>query len=36
MHHFMLQVGAMQDVGAAYERCLDAGVHKPPPAEGPA
>jgi 2,3-dihydroxybiphenyl 1,2-dioxygenase len=26
MHHFMLQVGDMGDVGRAYDRCLDAGV----------
>jgi 2,3-dihydroxybiphenyl 1,2-dioxygenase len=26
MHHFMLEVGAMEDVGRAYDRCLDAGV----------
>jgi 2,3-dihydroxybiphenyl 1,2-dioxygenase len=26
MHHFMLQVGSLDDVGRAYDRCLDAGV----------
>jgi 2,3-dihydroxybiphenyl 1,2-dioxygenase len=26
MHHFMLEVGAMDDVGTAYDRCLAAGV----------
>ena len=26
MHHFMLEVGAMDDVGRAYDRCLAAGV----------
>lgn len=26
IHHFMLEVGAMADVGRAYDRCLDAGV----------
>ncbi len=26
IHHFMLQVGALEDVGHAYDRCLDAGV----------
>jgi len=26
MHHFMLEVGAMDDVGYAYDRCLAAGV----------
>lgn len=26
MHHFMVQVGAMEDVGHAYDRCLDTGV----------
>ena len=26
MHHFMLQVGSIDDVGRAYDRCLDAGV----------
>ncbi len=26
MHHFMLEVGSLDDVGRAYDRCLDAGV----------
>src|SRR5262249_43945078 len=26
MHHFMLEVRAMDDVGTAYDRCLAAGV----------
>jgi 2,3-dihydroxybiphenyl 1,2-dioxygenase len=26
LHHFMLEVGAMDDVGQAYDRCLTAGV----------
>jgi 2,3-dihydroxybiphenyl 1,2-dioxygenase len=26
MHHFMLEVGALDDVGRAYDRCLDARV----------
>ena len=26
MHHFMLEVGAMEDIGFAYDRCLDAGI----------
>lgn len=26
VHHFMLEVGAMDDVGHAYDRCLKAGV----------
>lgn len=26
LHHFMLEVGAMDDVGHAYDRCLTAGV----------
>ncbi len=26
VHHFMLEVGAMDDVGRAYDRCLGAGV----------
>ena len=26
VHHFMLEVGAMDDVGQAYDRCLKAGV----------
>lgn len=26
IHHFMLEVGAMEDVGRAYDRALDAGV----------
>jgi 2,3-dihydroxybiphenyl 1,2-dioxygenase len=26
MHHFMLEVGAMDDVGHAYDRCLTAGI----------
>jgi 2,3-dihydroxybiphenyl 1,2-dioxygenase len=26
LHHFMLEVGAMDDVGQAYDRCLAAGV----------
>jgi 2,3-dihydroxybiphenyl 1,2-dioxygenase len=26
MHHFMLEVGAMDDVGQAYDRCLAAGL----------
>jgi biphenyl-2,3-diol 1,2-dioxygenase len=26
LHHFMLEVGAMDDVGHAYDRCLKAGV----------
>ena len=26
MHHFMLEVDALDDVGRAYDRCLDAGV----------
>ena len=26
VHHFMLEVGAMDDVGQAYDRCLAAGV----------
>jgi len=26
LHHFMLEVRAMDDVGRAYDRCLDAGV----------
>jgi len=26
MHHFMLELGAMEDVGHAWDRCLDAGV----------
>jgi 2,3-dihydroxybiphenyl 1,2-dioxygenase len=26
LHHFMLEVGAMDDVGRAYDRCLTAGV----------
>jgi 2,3-dihydroxybiphenyl 1,2-dioxygenase len=26
LHHFMLEVGKMEDVGHAYDRCLDAGV----------
>jgi len=26
IHHFMLEVGAMDDVGRAYDRCLKAGV----------
>jgi 2,3-dihydroxybiphenyl 1,2-dioxygenase len=26
IHHFMLEVGAMDDVGRAYDRCIEAGV----------
>jgi 2,3-dihydroxybiphenyl 1,2-dioxygenase len=26
VHHFMLEVGAMDDVGRAYDRCLTAGI----------
>jgi 2,3-dihydroxybiphenyl 1,2-dioxygenase len=26
IHHFMLEVGELTDVGQAYDRCLDAGV----------
>jgi 2,3-dihydroxybiphenyl 1,2-dioxygenase len=26
IHHFMIEMGAMADVGAAYDRCLEAGV----------
>lgn len=26
MHHFMLEVGALEDVGLAYDRCVDAGI----------
>src|SRR5262245_13535891 len=26
LHHFMLEVGAMDDVGHAYDRCLTAGI----------
>ncbi len=26
VHHFMLEVGAMDDVGQAYDRCLTAGI----------
>jgi 2,3-dihydroxybiphenyl 1,2-dioxygenase len=26
LHHFMLEVGAMDDVGRAYDRCLTAGI----------
>jgi len=26
LHHFMLEVGAMDDVGRAYDRCLEAGI----------
>lgn len=26
IHHFMLEVGSLEDVGHAYDRCLDAGV----------
>jgi 2,3-dihydroxybiphenyl 1,2-dioxygenase len=26
MHHFMLEVGSLDEVGRAYDRCLDAGV----------
>ena len=26
MHHFMLEVGTMDDVGYAYDRCLTAGI----------
>jgi 2,3-dihydroxybiphenyl 1,2-dioxygenase len=26
MHHFMLEVREMEDVGRAYDRCLDAGI----------
>jgi biphenyl-2,3-diol 1,2-dioxygenase/3,4-dihydroxy-9,10-secoandrosta-1,3,5(10)-triene-9,17-dione 4,5-dioxygenase len=26
MHHFMLELGSLDDVGRAYDRCLDAGV----------
>jgi 2,3-dihydroxybiphenyl 1,2-dioxygenase len=26
IHHFMLEVGAMDDVGHAYDRCLKAGI----------
>ena len=26
VHHFMLEVGAMDDVGHAYDRCLKAGI----------
>jgi 2,3-dihydroxybiphenyl 1,2-dioxygenase len=26
MHHFMVELGSLDDVGRAYDRCLDAGV----------
>jgi len=26
IHHFMLELGSMADVGSAYDRCLDAGI----------